>query len=647
MVNAKTFAKSLPIVAKALGEKLGVNVVIHGSAAYTDGKTIVIPSVDLGDEKGVALATGYIDHEAAHVRLTDQNVYKRQAQKGPLEARLMNIFEDIFIEQSTMQKYPGSKKNLNELVRIVTEEGGFSYDQSDDASSLIQGYLLVNMRYNVLGNQAVAGNVDNIKRKARATFSAKLIKRLDQIMGESHSMQSTSDAAKLANKAIKAIRDEVKQQQEKQQEQEKQQQQQQDQEQEGQADQSGSESQDGDESSNGQTSGDSSKSEQDSDEPQSGGQQSGDQQSGDQSSDGKSGGQSASDADSDDADDPSQAGTSDSSEDCNSDASSGASSDDARDSGHSPQGGNESRASDEVDPQSIVDDIQRSMNGESNEAKTDLGALAKEALSDRMAESMPQQRVELPSAGNAERPNGGGRYGCVDRNHVDSQMRALRKRIASKLRAQDLVNTRPVRSGRRIDKKSLHRIRVGDTRIFQGKQSKPKPNTAVTMLIDQSASMRQERCVLATETCMAMLHALDNQKGIYTSAYGYSGCDTDELLTYKTIGQNAPSAMSARASGGTPASGAMWYAITELQRLRRVTRRIIVNVTDGSPNRSDSMRDSVDVAGDLGIEVIGIGVQYDVLSEHAHHHLSIAHVDELPGRVFKTLEGMLIDNKAA
>ena len=62
---------ALPILAKMLGRRLGVQVVIGADAAHTDGQTIYLPALPADDAALAILANGYIDHEAAHLRYTD------------------------------------------------------------------------------------------------------------------------------------------------------------------------------------------------------------------------------------------------------------------------------------------------------------------------------------------------------------------------------------------------------------------------------------------------------------------------------------------------------------------------------------------------------------------------------------------------
>ena len=83
----QTLRSALPIVAAALGRKLGVAVRVGGAdGAKTDGGVIVLPDLPDGDSALRAVTWGYLAHEAAHVRHTDFAAYARGAEDGPLQA---------------------------------------------------------------------------------------------------------------------------------------------------------------------------------------------------------------------------------------------------------------------------------------------------------------------------------------------------------------------------------------------------------------------------------------------------------------------------------------------------------------------------------------------------------------------------------
>lgn len=65
MRNNSVLHRALPIVAAALGKKLGVKVVMQGQTACTNGNTIYLPALKSESEHAPAL-WGYLTHEAAH-----------------------------------------------------------------------------------------------------------------------------------------------------------------------------------------------------------------------------------------------------------------------------------------------------------------------------------------------------------------------------------------------------------------------------------------------------------------------------------------------------------------------------------------------------------------------------------------------------
>ena len=87
--------KAMPLVASMLGNKLRGKVVIGSSdTAYTNGDTIFLPPLPVDDE-GVLypLVSGFIDHDAAHIRHTDLGVLKGK-RLPPVEKHLWNAIED-------------------------------------------------------------------------------------------------------------------------------------------------------------------------------------------------------------------------------------------------------------------------------------------------------------------------------------------------------------------------------------------------------------------------------------------------------------------------------------------------------------------------------------------------------------------------
>lgn len=120
-------AISMALVAKAISADYGVtvDVVPDAPTAMTgttpDGrKKIIIPAIEETDEKYLTYLRGYIDHEAGHVRFTDDGVDIKGL--GPLERHLWNIFEDCFVERRMSRAFAGCGANLRRLVLEIFDK---------------------------------------------------------------------------------------------------------------------------------------------------------------------------------------------------------------------------------------------------------------------------------------------------------------------------------------------------------------------------------------------------------------------------------------------------------------------------------------------------------------------------------------------
>jgi hypothetical protein len=106
----------LPLLADILGRSYGVVVEIGGANAYTDGRTIRLPSLPaIEDPDFLGLVRGYIDHEAAHIRHTDTEAMSREL-LSPLEKHVWNTFEDWRVERELARLFPGCASNFRWLI---------------------------------------------------------------------------------------------------------------------------------------------------------------------------------------------------------------------------------------------------------------------------------------------------------------------------------------------------------------------------------------------------------------------------------------------------------------------------------------------------------------------------------------------------
>jgi cobaltochelatase CobT len=104
--------RSLHILGPVLGRKRGVEVVIGGCDACTDGSSIFLPSLPIDDQEAAILGFGLLFHETNHVRYTDFGVERGKGLVGGLT----NALEDIRIDRLGHEEYPGGKMEEENLI---------------------------------------------------------------------------------------------------------------------------------------------------------------------------------------------------------------------------------------------------------------------------------------------------------------------------------------------------------------------------------------------------------------------------------------------------------------------------------------------------------------------------------------------------
>lgn len=122
MIHNKDIMNSLPLLASVLGNMYGVKVELGGSSAYTNGKTIHLPAMPLDpDEEVLALARGFLDHEAAHIRHTDFDAL-HNAKMDAFTHSIWNSIEDWRVENALSRVFPGCRSHFAWLIRHFFEE---------------------------------------------------------------------------------------------------------------------------------------------------------------------------------------------------------------------------------------------------------------------------------------------------------------------------------------------------------------------------------------------------------------------------------------------------------------------------------------------------------------------------------------------
>ncbi len=111
--------KSIPLLASILGDRYGIEIIISGDSAMTDGNTIYLPALPLDcDDTFLGLLRGFLDHEAAHIRYTDFDLVKNEKLSN-FEHFVWNCIEDWRIESKMARHFTGCKLNFHWLIYHV------------------------------------------------------------------------------------------------------------------------------------------------------------------------------------------------------------------------------------------------------------------------------------------------------------------------------------------------------------------------------------------------------------------------------------------------------------------------------------------------------------------------------------------------
>ncbi|WP_365854256.1 VWA domain-containing protein [Desulfovibrio sp.] len=146
MIRSKDILNCLPLLASVLGDQYGVQVRIGGKEACTNGKVIQLPSLPMDCEpEMLALAKGFCDHEAAHIRYTDFAVLQA-ARLDPVTFNLFNCLEDWRIEKQLSAIFPGCRQNLNWLIRRFFVEQAQPRAGGDSPALAVLDYVLLTVR---------------------------------------------------------------------------------------------------------------------------------------------------------------------------------------------------------------------------------------------------------------------------------------------------------------------------------------------------------------------------------------------------------------------------------------------------------------------------------------------------------------------
>jgi hypothetical protein len=601
----RTLHNAFPIVAAAIGNRFGVKVSVGGNQAYTDGKSIQLPAYDGDDDEYQDVAWGLLAHEAAHIRYSD---FSLRYGSSVLRRRLCNAIEDVRIEHELAKDFPGTRLTIRTVIEKMIAKGDFvASNIGDHPANILYSFVLKSLRAKVLGQSALLPLVEQTEAALKATFPKGAVTRLKGLLSEvPQSLQSESDCLQLTDRILTMIEQEFEQQRQCNQEQPS-------------ADQDTSPEpdetdQDTESADSNDTEGPDSENDPESDErlPN----------------------------DTDDESSSEWAGNDDSNPENPDDGPATP----AERSTSNPQGEDEEN-SEIADPMGV---LQTLLSASDSDIDQDLFESLKLALS-LAAENVSE--LLMPSG---HEPSIDDQAGTFLLRKVQSESGKIRAALQGLVQSQTINRSQHVCLGRRMDGKRLHRLQQGDTRIFQRKQTKASPNTAIHLLLDKSESMSYQvtdsqgqpmgsRMPIALEATLALALAFEGIPGVNPGVTAFPGQHDDSvfrLLEHDQRVNARTGAFSLAATGSTPMTEAIWFGAASLLRCRE-PRKVLMVMTDGQPNDTLSTLELLQRCRDSGIETVGVGLGLDV-SHLFPIAITINDLSELRAQLFDLSKAVLL-----
>ncbi|NOV29343.1 VWA domain-containing protein [Methylomonas sp. ZR1] len=601
----RTLHSAFPIVAAAIGNRFGVKVSVGGDKAETDGQTIWLPAYEGDDADYQDYAWGLLAHEAAHIRYSD---FTLRFGHSVLRRRLCGAIEDVRIEHELAKDFPGTRLTIRTVIEKMIAKGDFVASSIDDhPANILYSFVLKSLRAKVLGQSALQPLVAQTEVALKAKFPKGAVTRLKGLLSEvPEGLQSESDCLQLTDRILTMIEQEFEQQRQRNQARPS-------------ADEDTSpESDDTDQDSESANSEDSN------------GSDSEDDMEHDQGLP----------ADNDDKQ-SSESGDNDDSSQENPDDDPSAQ---TENSSSNPQGDNE-ESTEIADPMGVLQTLLSAGDGD---IEQDLFESLKSALS-LAAENVSE--LLMPSG---HEPPMDERASAFLLRKVQGESGKIRAALQGLVQSQTLNRSQHACRGRRMDGKRLHRLPLGETKLFQRKETKAAPNTATHLLLDKSESMGYQvtdsqgqpmgsRMPIALEATLALALAFEGIPGVNPGVTAFPGHQDDSVFRLLEHGQRVNArtgAFSLAATGSTPMTEAIWFGAASLLRCRE-PRKVLMVMTDGQPNDTLSTLELLQRCRDSGIETVGVGLGLDV-SHLFPIAITINDLSELRAQLFDLSKSLLL-----
>ena len=590
--NLMTLVGSLPLYAAMLMRNVTMKLV-WGAQACTDGKTFIsLPKTLIRDANFIIKAFGYLLHEIGHNLFTDMDQYAKA--KDGLWSEMTNVIEDPRMEKQLYTKFRGAMARLTELVRVLVQDGDFGPPSPEDSpADLLCTYCLYQLRSQYLGQTGLSEYALQAEQLMKGAFPKGAMIRLKVLLNEIDSLDDAAGSVQLAKKIIKMIDEEIQKEDKENQKKESSQPDAQPGQDDGQSDSSGptkdAKAKSGKGTDNNQTPDSNDKG----------------------SSDTKSGKSDSQDGNSKEA--PSSTGS----------------------------GG----AGKHEDKPSVFQDTLDSLS-DGPERNYDVGKRLEASMNDDSAKAEKKLKKEgvngeIEDFSGSHKDHSTGRDGDLEQNAM-GQTNVMRARLRTMLQAHTETHSQKATNGD-LDTHALHKLIIGDPKIFLKYDDEIELNTDLVILADTSYSIGDDD-VLVSQSCYAIAAACDSIPGINVSVFifpGYSGM-IDCIKQYGERADRCSSRFDFRHHGGTPMCQAIMAGALALEQ-GQGTRKLMITITDGQPVNPEYTKYLIDDCTTAGIEMLGLGIGADQnVDSFFPVHSEVESFDQLSAALFGMLQGRLL-----
>ena len=547
----RVFSESLPIVAAALGSKMGIRIEF-GGLPCTDGKTIQLPFLNTCSSDREREVLGLLCHECGHVRFTDLQACR--GARTELEKALDNALEDVRIERAMTSIYAGAEAFLRAAHEPVVKTLAASLPA--DSASLIPLHVLCMTECKLMGRAWLKRLSDSTRQKMSTTFGEQLTDCITALAMKVNQAQSTKDVVAIRKEICAVLHQSAKQA----------------------PDSTHVES----------------KAKPKVDEGQ---------QSGQTTSDGHVG----------------------------------------------TQKGTGNKSSDNV---KTAKAIQKALDARQIDNPLDLSrdfsALGTEK--ERAVANSREPKLDLsgsirPVQG---RPELGTQRLAASRADSVALRHSLLGLVQSKTRTGRFLTDR----GRRLSSPHLARLAIGNCQVFEKREERRSPNTAVHVLLDMSGSMGPEGGDLAVRASLGLIQGLQSIRGANPALSVFPGVACGQrpyavcpILRHGERLERLPAAElgAIQSYGSTPLAQALTHAWIELLRCRQEDRTVFL-ITDG-PYLSNAACQAIDRLTESGIRIFAILISSDnanPLNGKVPRSERIGSIDELKGALYRFAKELLL-----